>query len=166
MSDEERGRKPKVVEERIKEMKIKNGDSSEEEAYDTIRVAGFEGESVGSKTAANSPMELDVKSATQSPKKSRSGVQSPDVAKEEHDEVLGGEITVKQEPGQPPKLARTSTSKVVARAAPLFHEYADKTEEATSVFQVITECSYSNKFLGSTEHAMDCDCAEEWGKSD
>ena len=163
MSDEEQERKPDFVEAGIKEMKLKTEDSSDEEAYGTIRVAAFEDESV-SKDDSSSPMHLDTKSTTQSPRKASSGLRSPTSAKEEYEEVVGGEITVKLEPGQPPKLARSATQKVIARSAPLFHDYPDKTEEATKAFQVITECIYSVKYLGSTEHAMDCDCAEEWGK--
>ena len=164
MSDGEQERKPDVVEEGIKEMKIKNGDSSDEEPYGTIRVADYHEKSV-SKDNSNSPMHLDTKSRTQSPRKVSSGSRSPASMNEEHEKIVGGEVTVKLEPGHPPKLARTATQKVVTRSAPLFNDYPDKTQEATGVFQVITECGYSFKYLGSTEHAMDCDCAEEWGKT-
>ena len=150
-----------MVEEGFKEMKIKNGDSSDEEALSTIVVERVKQEPVSQN---GTPSTLDIKSATQSPKKYKSGTQSPVKAESEHEEVVGGEITVKLEPGQPPKLARSASKKVIARSAPLFDHYEDKTEEATGVFQVITECAYSAKYLGSTEHAMECDCAEEWGK--
>ena len=165
MSDEEQDGRPKIVEQRIKEMKIKGEESSDEEAYGTIRVATPRGdESVG--TASNSPVKMDT-STTQSPReKRRNGLHSSSSSscKEEHEETVGGEIIVKMEPGQQPKLARVSTQKVVARSPQLFHHYEDKTQEAKGVFEVITECSYSVKYLGATEHAMDCDCAEEWGK--
>ncbi|KAI7517432.1 hypothetical protein KC331_g21708, partial [Hortaea werneckii] len=26
----------------------------------------------------------------------------------------------------------------------------------------MSECTYANKYLGTTEHALECDCAEEW----
>lgn len=164
MSDDDSPKSPEVVGEAIKEMKIKGEDSSsDEEMYETIRV-----EEVKPQPAHTDKIELSakmkVKSATQSPKKSRSTSRSPTNAKAEPEEKVGGEITLKLEPGQPPKLTRTMSHKVPARIVQMFDDYEDKTEEATGVFQVITECNYSAKYLGSTEHAMECDCAEEWGK--
>ena len=85
---------------------------------------------------------------------------------EKNEEVVGGEVTVKQEPGQPPKLARSTTQKIPARVAPLYDHLPDATDEATSTFALMDICTYSNKWLGFTEHAMECDCTEEWGKSD
>jgi histone-lysine N-methyltransferase SETD2 len=79
-------------------------------------------------------------------------------------ESVGGDITVKLEPGKAPKLARSSSQKVVSRPAPLFTEEPDMYDEATSSFEVMVDCTYAAKWLGSTEHAMDCDCREEWGK--
>ncbi|EAU30568.1 conserved hypothetical protein [Aspergillus terreus NIH2624] len=55
--------------------------------------------------------------------------------KQEHDttmeeEKVGGGITVKLEPGQPPKLTRSSSQKVVARPPQLFSHLPDSTAEA------------------------------------
>ena len=163
MSDEEQENKPKVVERGIREMKIKGEESSDEEVYGTIRVANLgDDESVG--TESNSPVKMDT-STSQSPKETKQiDLHSPSSSKEEHEESRGGEIVVKMEPGQQPKLARVSSQKVMARSPQLFFDYEDKTQEAKGVFEVITECTYSVKYLGATEHAMDCDCAEEWGK--
>ena len=161
MSEDEQDRKPKVVEQGIKEMRIQNGDSSDEEMLGTIHLAEVKKESDTS-SGTNSPSMVDTKSSTYPLAKAKKSSRSPDIVKEEHMETVGGEITVKTEP---PKLSRSSSHKVIARSAPLFDTYADKTEEARSTFQVMPECSYSAKYLGSTEHAMDCDCAEEWGKS-
>lgn len=80
------------------------------------------------------------------------------------EEKVGGDITVKLEPGQPPKLARSSSQKVVARPPQLFLDSPDCTTEAKSTFEILERCSYANKYMGYTEHAMECDCAEEWGK--
>ena len=158
-----RDRKPALVEEGLKEMKIKNGDSSDEEVQDTIVVEAVKHELVVQSGTSNA---IGAKPATQLPKRNASGTQSPVKAEDGHREVVAGEITVKLEPGQPPKLARTPSKNIVARCAPIFDTYEDKTEEATGVFQLLTECTYSAKYLGSTEHAMECDCAEEWGKKD
>jgi histone-lysine N-methyltransferase SETD2 len=89
--------------------------------------------------------------------------------KQEHDttmeeEKVGGGITVKLEPGQPPKLTRSSSQKVVARPPQLFSHLPDSTAEAQATFELMDTCTYANKYMGYTEHAMECDCAEEWGK--
>ncbi|PYI10051.1 hypothetical protein BO78DRAFT_13243 [Aspergillus sclerotiicarbonarius CBS 121057] len=78
---------------------------------------------------------------------------------------VGGDIIVKLEPGQPPKLTRSSSQKVVARPPQLFSHLPDSTAEAQATFDLMGTCTYANKFMGYTEHAMECDCAEEWGKS-
>lgn len=80
------------------------------------------------------------------------------------EEKIRGDVTVKLEPGQPPKLARSSSQKVVARPPQLFLDLPDSTEEARSSFETLEVCTYANKYMGYTEHAMECDCAEEWGK--
>jgi hypothetical protein len=87
------------------------------------------------------------------------------VPKSEHEDMVGGDVTLKQELGKPPKLSRATSRKVERRPPPLFNDYKDSTSEAISTFQVMTECSYANKNLGSTDPALECDCAEEWGKS-
>ncbi|KAL4883073.1 hypothetical protein BJY04DRAFT_226832 [Aspergillus karnatakaensis] len=80
-------------------------------------------------------------------------------------EKVGGGISVKLEPGQPPKLARSSSQKVVPRPPQLFLHLPDSTKEAQKSFEVIDYCQYANKYMGYTEHAMECDCAEEWDPS-
>lgn len=101
---------------------------------------------------------IKSRSSSQAPIKSENGVFS---AKEEK---VGGDITVKMEPGQPPKLSRSSSQKVVAQPPQLFLHLPDSTAEAQSTFEVIETCTYANKYMGYTEHAMECDCAEEWGE--
>lgn len=76
---------------------------------------------------------------------------------------MGGDITLKMEPGQPPKLSRSASQKI-SRPPQLFNHLPDSTAEAQATFQMMEECTYANKYMGYTEHAMDCDCAEEWGK--
>ena len=80
-------------------------------------------------------------------------------------ETVGGGVTLKLEPGLPPKLQRTTSRKVERRPPPLFLDYEDKTTEATSVFSLVDDCIYANKYMGLTESALECDCTEEWGKS-
>ncbi|OJD12305.1 histone-lysine N-methyltransferase, H3 lysine-36 specific [Emergomyces pasteurianus Ep9510] len=95
---------------------------------------------------------------------SQSEASSP-VEKDEDEppeEKLAGSITVNFEPGHPPKLSRTASQKVVPRPAQLFNHLPDSTSEATSTFQLIDDCTYASKYMGYTEHAMECDCTEEW----
>ena len=103
------------------------------------------------------------KSSTQSPVKPSCSPDGSDATKSE--EIIGGEVIVKMEPGQPPKLARSSSRRIPSRPAQLYHGYPSKTEEAKGVFEVIPACTYSSKYMGATEHGMDCDCSEEWGKA-
>lgn len=80
------------------------------------------------------------------------------------EEKVGGDISVKLEPGQPPKLTRSSSQKVAARPPQLFLHLPNSTAQAEETFEVMDACTYANKYMGYTEHAMECDCAEEWGK--
>ena len=110
-------------------------------------------------------------SSRSTPTKSTSHLTSPDFSNtgdmhtpKDEEKIVRGDITVKMEPGQPLKLARSSTQKVTPRPAELYDHLPDQTEAATSRFEVISDCVYMNKYLGYTEHAMECDCAEEYGK--
>jgi histone-lysine N-methyltransferase SETD2 len=78
-------------------------------------------------------------------------------------ETVGGDVSVKLEDGRP-KLSRSTTQKVEKRATQLFWDHEDATSEACSTFDKLSECTYANKNLGITEHALECDCSEEWGK--
>ncbi|KAL1843674.1 hypothetical protein VTJ49DRAFT_374 [Mycothermus thermophilus] len=68
------------------------------------------------------------------------------------------------ETAPPPKMSRKSSSKMSARSPPqLFGHLPDATAEACSTFQVITDCLYGSKNMGSSDHdALDCDCPEDW----
>ena len=139
---------------------MRNG-SRAEEARGRTRAGDIKEEM--STSGTNTPKSFTRKSSSSSPVKSLKSTPSPDMDAEKKEEIVGGEITVKLEPGKPPKLSRSSSQKITSRPAPLFDEYPDHTDEAKSAFQVIPECIYSNKFIGSTEHGMECDCADEWG---
>ena len=73
------------------------------------------------------------------------------------------ETSLKADTASPAKTSRPMSKKSAAGAAMMFDDLADATDEATTSFTVIHSCTYSNKFLGYTEHAMECDCSEEWG---
>jgi hypothetical protein len=156
MSDNELGKQEEQIESDVRELKLE-GVSDTEDTHDL--------KSHPSVVDASIPtMEFSsikkTRSSTQSPVKLQSGSQTP----VEKLESVGGDIIVKLEPGKAPKLARTSSQKVVARPPTLYTDEPDMYDEATSTFEVIQECNYATRWLGSTEQAMECDCREHWGK--
>lgn len=106
---------------------------------------------------------IALKRSSRSPTKTQSVSDSP-TAKYDEQETIGGDVTLKLEPGKPPKLSRSVSHKIQKRPPQLFLESEDKTAEATSTFDLLSVCTYANKFLGTTEPALECDCTEEWGK--
>lgn len=104
------------------------------------------------------------KSTSRSPYPAKPDTDTMPIKDEPAEEKVGGDIVVKQEPGQPPKIARSASQKVVPRPPQLFAHLPDSTKDALATFEQIPECIYANKHMGYTEHAMDCDCDEEWGK--
>ncbi|KAI1144178.1 hypothetical protein F5Y05DRAFT_401278 [Hypoxylon sp. FL0543] len=89
-------------------------------------------------------------------KDSRSGSLSPDDQKARSDSASTPD-------GHPPKLTRKASSKMATQPAQLFNDLPDVTSESCSHFQLIPDCLYGSKSLGSTDHdALDCDCSEEW----
>ncbi|ODA81207.1 hypothetical protein RJ55_04171 [Drechmeria coniospora] len=64
---------------------------------------------------------------------------------------------------KPPTLSRKSSQKLANREPQLFDHLPDATSDSCKTFQVIPDCLYGSKNLGSTDHdALDCDCREEW----
>lgn len=89
---------------------------------------------------------------------------SPSISPTERVKVEG-DGDAKGETEMAPKLARRPSSKSTGRSAPLFDHFSDVTEEACTHFQLINDCLYGSKHMGSSEHdALDCDCSEEWRK--
>jgi len=150
------------LETEVRDMHLKEEDRDAD--MDTGSEAHLKQEERSTPQSAVEGTPMSIEQSSRSPNDVQKGTQSP-TSKSEHEEVVGGEVTLKQEPGKPPKLSRTTARKVEKRPPPMFGDYKDSTAEATSSFQVITECSYANKNLGSTDPALECDCAEEWGKS-
>ncbi|KAL9107620.1 MAG: hypothetical protein Q9227_007523 [Pyrenula ochraceoflavens] len=132
---------------------------------DSIRVGAVKDEPTrsGSSSPSLPPSKpKSDRSSSANSVKSHSTTSTPARNKEEIEEKVGGEVTLKMEPGQPPKLARSTSQKIAPRTPLLFDHLRDATTEATSTFTLMESCTYSNKYLGYTEHAMECDCSEEW----
>ena len=113
-------------------------------------------------TSTTPAVQRSAQKQSRSPTKSENMTRSPAVKAEE--EVVGGDIELKLEPGKPPKLHRKPSQKIEKRPPQMFLDHEDSTMIATSTFSTLKECVYANKYLGTTEHALECDCAEEWGK--
>jgi hypothetical protein len=97
--------------------------------------------------------------------RNKSETQTPTSEDEVNTEVVEGDIVVVQEPGKAPKLSRKASQKVVFRPPPLFDHLEDATPECVTKFQVIQDCIYGSKYMGSADHeALGCDCAEDWRK--
>lgn len=161
----DRAMKHERLESEVREMKLKEEDDDVD--MDTVSPADWvKGESsasangVGSGTGTPS----GIKRQSRSPVKQVNFMGSP-ATKSDEEETIGGEVTLKMEPGKPPKLARSTSHKVEKRQPALFLDNEDRTSEAKATFDTLEQCTYANKYLGTTEHALECDCAEEWGKS-
>jgi len=161
MADDDATPKQEKLESDVRDMNLKEEDSDVD--MDTVpdgAAAAVKRSTSPDGGAADTP--ASTKRSSRSPVKMQSTSQSP-MPKAEGD-VVGGEVSLKLEPGKPPKLSRSTSHKVERRAPQLFLEYADATSEATKSFQVLPECHYANKYMGITDPALECDCAEEWGK--
>ncbi|KAJ5095095.1 hypothetical protein N7532_007386 [Penicillium argentinense] len=75
------------------------------------------------------------------------------------DKSDGDKKSPPQEP-TPTKPSRTPSQKDVQRQ--IFDHLPDSTQDALATFEQIDTSWYANKYMGQTEHAMECDCAEEW----
>ncbi|EXJ74345.1 histone-lysine N-methyltransferase SETD2 [Cladophialophora psammophila CBS 110553] len=143
----------------------------------STRVATIKHQDSASPSASPSLKPVRLKSSRSSSASTSSSNRPPaadpdtSTAKTEPNEANGHHSTstspIKPEPKEPSKPARTSrtASKLPPRVAPLFNHLPDATQEATSTFTVIDACTYQNKYLGFSEHALDCDCSEEWDPS-
>lgn len=156
MSNHDRPDKPVKLEHKVANLKI------EDPVTPDFAKHGAFGVRNGESSPSNRPPLTSRTVSMETPNASQRASQAPSVKSEE---VVGGDITVRFEPGKAPKLSRSSSHKVAARQLQLFDDLPDKTPEAIRSFEVIEQCTYANKYLGDTEHALECDCSEEWGRT-
>ena len=142
-------------------MRLENGNSLAKAGRS--KPDGFKDEA--SESQCSTPRDLKMASADASPARRKSSTNGLDDPLAKHEEVVGGEVMLKVEPGQPPKLSRSTSRKMLAGPVQLFGDEPDRTDEARSTFQVISACSYSSKYIGGSkvEEDLECDCSEEWG---
>ncbi|KAL7910027.1 hypothetical protein GGI35DRAFT_352645 [Trichoderma velutinum] len=106
-------------------------------------------------------LESAARASTSTPKPRTSEAPSPaslDGTKSQSDSVGTPNSTAK-----PARLSRKSSQKPTAREVPLYTHLPNVTDESCQTFQVIPDCLYGSKHLGSTDNdSLDCDCREEW----
>jgi len=66
------------------------------------------------------------------------------------------------ESAKPSRPARAASHKAAARPRPLYLDLPDATAAAQATFAVLPECTYANRYIGTTDPALECDCASEW----
>lgn len=69
--------------------------------------------------------------------------------------------------GTPDSTRPSRSSRKASQQAPkepvLYSHLPDMTDESCGTFQVIPDCLYGSRHLGSTDNdSLDCDCREEW----
>ncbi|KAL7918945.1 hypothetical protein ACQKWADRAFT_302733 [Trichoderma austrokoningii] len=109
-------------------------------------------------------LESAARGSTSTPKLRTSEAPSPasvDGSKSQSESVVG---TPSSTTTRPARLSRKSSQKPPpAREVPLYSHLPGVTEESCANFQVIPDCLYGSKNLGSTDNdSLDCDCREEW----
>lgn len=106
-------------------------------------------------------LESAARGSTSTPKLRNSETPSPssmDGTKSQSESVGTPSSTTR-----PARLSRKSSQKPPAREVPLYSHLPSVTEESCTTFQVIPDCLYGSRNLGSTDNdSLDCDCREEW----
>lgn len=163
MLDKGKEEKSAPLEHEVRDMKIEESQSEEDEGVGSKSEVVSEGAET---PIATNGVKRAVKSTSRSASHSPVKVQSASelhMDKPERGETVSADTAFKTEPGQAPKLSRTTSHKMAPRAPMLHLDAPDKMAEASETFQVIEDCIYAAKYIGNTEHALECDCTEEWG---
>jgi [histone H3]-lysine36 N-trimethyltransferase len=156
--------KQENLEMEVRDMQLKEEQAAEVD-MDTIPVADSVKQDRSTSVSQSGPNTPKPKRQSQSPIKAEPSEAMPDSPFIKEDEAtIGGDVELKLESGDRPKLVRKQSQKVKARPPQLFNDYEDKTAEAKSTFGVIPECAYANKHMGETDPALECECQEEWGE--
>lgn len=151
--------------EHVKEESPMTTDLAEE--LSSTRVTSIKDEAIDSAASSPSlhPTKVKTSRSSSSSTNLSKSTTNTSIVKKQADEMTG-HATPKMESEveiKPLKTSRSAKSQPVPRIAALFDQLPDATAEATSTFALMESCTYSNKYLGYTEHAMECDCSEEWG---
>ncbi len=158
----DQGVKQENLEAEVQDMNLKE-EKAEDVDMDTITVADMtKKEGLASLNPSGSTTPKTARQSRSPVKRESTAPDGP--LKEEDTKIVGGEVELKLESGDRPKLVRKQSQKIKARPPQLFKDYDDKTGEATSHFSVIRDCIYAAKYMGATDPALECECQEEWGE--
>lgn len=176
MSEDERPLKPEGVDEALEEMHIAelpiaaleqtSPSARTSEYHEALPPADLPQPSSTQISAHNSPQHTPIqrsRTPIDMPRRSQTPVLKEDQSQNEVDDP--GTFVVEEEAFEPraPKPSRKVAQKLTPRPPTLFSDYPDKTEEATSLFEVIRDCMYGSKYMGSADHdSLGCDCNEEF----
>lgn len=163
MSSHDHREKSSVLADNVKDLKIESGNVALHKLSTKQADLKIE-DTTSASSSTSSPTKVSRKSTTTTMPLKQSNTPHSPAVKSENEEVVGGDIMVKLEAGQPPKLSRAASRKIIARPPTLYSDFPDATAEAVASFGQISQCTYANKYLGSTDHALECDCTEEWGE--
>lgn len=105
----------------------------------------------------------DQRSTSTSPNPSNVNSRASSVS---HDDAkTGSDSASTPSNGSASKLSGKASQKSIQSIPRLYSHLPDATAESCATFQVISDCLYGSKHMGSSEHdSLDCDCAEEWRK--
>ncbi|KAK4165379.1 putative histone-lysine N-methyltransferase, H3 lysine-36 specific SET2 [Cladorrhinum sp. PSN259] len=94
---------------------------------------------------------------------SKHNSRAPSMSPDDANAKSAGDSASTPDYGPAPKSSRKPNQKMAKSPPPLFDHLPDVTAEACSIFQVINDCMYGSRGMGSSDHdALDCDCTEEW----
>lgn len=175
MSEDERLVQPEGVDEALEEMHIAespfaalgqtSSSTSTSEYHEALPPADLPQHTSTQVPAHNSPQDTPMQ-RSQTPVDMSRRRQTPALKEDQsQNEVDDPDTLIVEEAFEPraPKPSRKVAQKFVPRPPPLFNDYPDKTEEATSIFEVIRDCMYGSKYMGSADHdSLGCDCNEEF----
>jgi [histone H3]-lysine36 N-trimethyltransferase len=107
-----------------------------------------------------------VKRERGSPSSSQAASRAASISPGEREPKQESETITTPENATGTKPSRKASQKIAGRIAPLFDHLADATEESLGHFQIIHDCLYGSRNIGSSDNdALDCDCAEDWRES-
>lgn len=175
MSEDERPVKPEGMDEALEEMHIaelpsvaleQTSSSARTSAYhEALPPADLPQHSSTQISAYNSPQHTPIQRSN-TPVDMSCRSQTPVLKEDQSQSEVDDPDTLVVEEAFEPRVAkplRKVAQKLTPRPPPLFNDYPDKTEEATSLFEVIRDCMYGSKYMGSADHdSLGCDCNEEF----
>jgi histone-lysine N-methyltransferase SETD2 len=145
----------------VADMNIKEEQHDEQGDVNMDTISGAEPvKQERSASTSGSATPKGIKRQHPSPVKDENMAQFPSIKTE----VVGGDVELRLDADERPRLVRKQSHKIARRSPELFTDTPDATSLATSTFSILQECVYANKQLGTTEHALECECAEEWGR--